>query len=366
VKVLHVAPAFFPATYWGGPIYSMASLCKALAQRGVTVEVLTTDSAGPRLRDRVVVNRGESLERGVTVLYGSAKSADVVHLTGVYSFPTIPTLVACRLLQKPLVWSARGALKRWSGTSATRRKAAWNYVCRTLAHSKLLSLHVTSQEELVESKSALPGVSCALIPNGIDVPETLRGRTWKPNGVVRLLFLGRLDPIKGIENLLAAVRDPSLSNVELVIRGTGESGYASSLVKLASQYRLQQKVRFGGFADDEAKAEAFAAADICVVPSHSENFGMVVAESLANGVPVIASKGTPWPALERRGCGLWVSNDPQSLASAIRRLSTMDLEQMGKRGREWMKSEFRWDAIAAQTIDVYTQLASTRHAAATG
>jgi glycosyltransferase involved in cell wall biosynthesis len=180
-----------------------------------------------------------------------------------------------------------------------------------------------------------------------------------------MLFLGRLDPKKGIENLLAALRDKRLSNVTLNIYGSGEPAYVSSLGRLVNEYGLRQEVRFGGFADHDAKTEAFAAADICVVPSHTENFGLVVAESLANGVPVIASKGTPWGALEPRRCGLWVSNDPQSLAAAIQEMSAMDLEQMGRRGREWMKSEFRWDAIAAQTIDLYTELAATRQAAVT-
>jgi glycosyltransferase involved in cell wall biosynthesis len=258
------------------------------------------------------------------------------------------------------VWSPRGALQKWAGSSANTPKAVWNYICRTLANSKRLCLHVTSQEELLESQSALPGISCALIPNGIDVPDMLRRRTWKPNGVLRLLFLGRLDRKKGIENLLAAVRDERLSNLQLVIRGSGESSYVSSLERLASEYGLHKTVRFGGFADDEAKAEAFASADICVVPSHTENFGIVIAESLANGVPVIASKGTPWPALERRRCGLWVSNDADSLAGAIQAMSGMDLEQMGRVGREWMKSEFRWDVIADRTIDVYMDLARPR------
>src|SRR5262245_50607101 len=182
MRVLHVAPAFFPATYWGGPIYSTASLCKRLAERGVDVEVLTTDSAGPRLQDRLILDAAAlPIHPGVRVTYcarvagvsvapsllmrlhGSVKSADVVHLTGVYSFPTIPTLLACRLLQKPLVWSPRGALQKWSQSSATAAKTTWNWICRALAQDKLLSLHVTSQEELLESQSALPGISCALI-----------------------------------------------------------------------------------------------------------------------------------------------------------------------------------------------------------
>src|SRR5262249_9161889 len=156
-----------------------------LAERGVGVEVLTTDSAGPRLQDRLILDaaalpihpggrvtycaRVAGVSGGPNLLirlHGGGKAGAVVDLTRGYSFPTIPTLLACRLLQKPLVWSPRGALQKWSQSSATTAKSTWNWICRALAHGKLLSLHVTSQEELLESQSALPGISCALIPNG--------------------------------------------------------------------------------------------------------------------------------------------------------------------------------------------------------
>jgi glycosyltransferase involved in cell wall biosynthesis len=375
-----VSPAFFPATRWGGPIFSLAFLCRALADAGAEVQVLTTDSAGPRISDRVDVHADRApLDARISITYTrrlagvsispgllarlapAVKWADVVHLTGVYSFPTIPTLIACRMLGKPLVWSPRGALQLWSESSRLRLKSAWNALCRALVRGMRVAMHVTSQEELEESKARMPGLRQALIPNGVVVPGTGQ-RTWRPHGRLRLLFLGRLDPKKGVENLLAALPLLRSAQAELTIRGAGDARYLRSLEDLAGRLALIDRVHFGGYADDAAKHAAFMSADLCVVPSHTENFGLVIAEALAHGVPVIASRGTPWRELPARGCGMWVDNSPQSLALAIDELCGRDLEMMGRRGREWMQRDYQWAAIAERTIELYRELSADGHA----
>jgi glycosyltransferase involved in cell wall biosynthesis len=108
-----------------------------------------------------------------------------------------------------------------------------------------------------------------------------------------------------------------------------------------------------GHVEGKAKEEFFRSADVLVMPSHTENFGLVAAEALAHGVPVIASRGTPWSRVEDVGCGLWVDNDPTSLGAAMKRISSMPLWEMGLRGREWMERDFSWDSLAEKMTDVY-------------
>jgi glycosyltransferase involved in cell wall biosynthesis len=103
----------------------------------------------------------------------------------------------------------------------------------------------------------------------------------------------------------------------------------------------------------KAKEALFGGAAIVVVPSHTENFALVVAEALAHGVPVIASKGTPWQKLEENGCGLWVDNHAASLANAIERMARMPLAEMSRRGRDWMAREFSWQVRAAEMMELY-------------
>jgi glycosyltransferase involved in cell wall biosynthesis len=119
---------------------------------------------------------------------------------------------------------------------------------------------------------------------------------------------------------------------------------------------LSERTTFVGHVDGERKAEEFFGADVCVVPSFSESFGMVVAEALSHGIPVIASRGTPWPELESRKCGLWVENSPHAIKSALEEIAARDLEAMGTEGRKWMVEKFGWNAVASQMASLYLEM----------
>jgi glycosyltransferase involved in cell wall biosynthesis len=120
--------------------------------------------------------------------------------------------------------------------------------------------------------------------------------------------------------------------------------------------RIGDAVSMLGEVEGEAKRLLFELSDVLVLPSHTECFGMVVTEALAHGVPVIASHGTPWNELEAEGCGLWVGNDPVSLAAAVRRLAQMPLEKMGDSGRRWMRDSYSWQRCASAMLDCYARL----------
>lgn len=381
MRVLHVVPTFYPATYWGGPIFSVYGLCNALAgmsDTNVQLKVLTTDAASPRLSDRLRVEGiplryepgyevyftrrliAENVAPGLLVrLWRMVQWADIVHLTATYSFSTIPTLALCRLFKKPLVWSPRGALHdahRWKDSPRQGLKRVWEYICNMLVQRDSCVFHVTSYEEGVGSRARIPRPLAVVIPNGVEIPASLPSRRWVPGNVLRLLFIGRLHPKKGIENLFRAIRLASDIRLVLKVCGTGEAAYVDKLQRLARDFALEKSIHFLGHLDGESKTSAFLEADVCVAPSHNENFCMVVGEALAHGVPVIASTGTPWAAIERNGCGLWVDNDPDTLANAIRRIAKMDLCAMGAAGRAWMGREFAWPPIARQMYAVYKSL----------
>jgi len=285
------------------------------------------------------------------------KWADVVHLTGVYNFPTFPTIWQTRSLSKPLIWSPRGALQRWKGSSRIGAKKAWDWLWYHTVDRRNLTMHVTSEHESRETSARFPKVRMAMIPNGVDVPANL-DRT-KRRGNLRLLFIGRLDPKKGIESLLAACSlvDSHLP-WHLAIAGWGAPAYVSQLKERIDELGMKKKVDLMGEVLENAKKRLFENSDVALVPSHTENFAIVVAEALAHGVPVIASKGTPWNRLEEMKCGLWVDNDPPILADAIRSINTMPLEEMGLLGREWMQKEFSWRSVSEKMLNLYHECAS--------
>jgi glycosyltransferase involved in cell wall biosynthesis len=379
VKVLHVSSSFYPATFYGGPIYSTYALCNALAsQPDVEVRVLTTDTAGPRFEDRVDVRSfplkvaagypvyyckklfGDDIAPGLFArLWKMILWADVVHLTGAYSPPTIPTLLITRILGTPLVWSPRGGFQEWQSKTRRKTKLFWNRICNALCAEDRVVLHLTSEAEKLESHSVISNARIAVIPNGIELPPT-NGEARTDSETLRLLYLGRLHPIKGIENLLRAVKHSDAS-VALSICGDGDIEYRHSLEALSSELGLSDRVEFQGHVVGEAKSRAFINADACVAPSFKENFCVVVAEALAHGVPVIASKGTPWRSLEEHDCGFWVDNSEEELTKAIKKMGQSSREVMGARGREWMAQEFCWDALAKRMHKVYEGLCRRKH-----
>jgi len=374
MKILHVVPSFHPAYSYGGPIRSTFELCRNAVQLGCEVRVLTTDADG---LDRVLdVDKTKEVElpEGFRVRYCPRRQrhsvsptlmhllpeymrwADLVHLTGVYNFPTFPTIFWGRLLHKPLIWSLRGALQRWEGSSRIGIKGIWDFLWYHTADRVELTMHVTSEQESRETLARFPKLRTATIPNGVDVPDDLN--RIDRNGELRLLFIGRLDPKKGIEALLKAC---SLADSpppwRLAIAGWGPPEYVSQLKEQIHALGLSGRVEMLGAVLSKEKKRLFERSDVALVPSYTENFAIVVAEALAHGVPVIASKGTPWSRLEEMRCGLWVNNDPESLADAIRSISTMPLPDMGRRGREWMQSEFSWRSVTNQMLALYQQCA---------
>lgn len=376
MNVLHVVPSYYPATYFGGPIYSTLGLCDALqAIEGVHLRVLTTDTAGPALTDKIpLANNPVIFPAGYSVdycsrVFGSSFSwallrrlkqsvewADIVHLTGVYSSTTIPTLLACRLLDRPVVWSPRGSLQRWKGATNTLLKQVWETTCNCLITEGRVALHVTSEQEAQSSSARIPKAFSRLIRNGVEIPPFAAHRTWCPEGKLRLMYMGRLHPIKGLENLLQALANSTHDDIELTICGTGAPGYLCTLQSLANELRILHRTHFVGEVHADQKSTAFNAADVCILPSHSENFGMTIVESLAYGVPVIASTGTPWAELETRRCGRWVPNDAQSISDTLQQIKGQDLPNMGVRGRMWVTQEYGWQNIADEMHDLYSHL----------
>ena len=375
MKVLHVVPSFYPAYIYGGPIRSTLELCRNLVNLGCEVRVLTTDANGLTQTLDVEKHQEVELPEGFRVRYCPRRYqhsvsptlmrllpsymqwADIVHLTGVYNFPTFPTIWRSRSLRKPLIWSPRGALQRWEGSLRTGPKEVWDFLWYHTAKRADLTMHLTSEYERRETLARFPKLRTATIPNGVDVPANLNriGRREE----LRLLFIGRLDPKKGIEVLLKAC---SLIDAQppwrLAIAGWGSPDYVSELKKQILNLGVEGRVEMMGEVLSEAKKRLFENSDVTLVPSYTENFAIVVAEALAHGVPVIASKGTPWSRLDPMKCGFWVDNDPGSLAEAIRTISTMPLQEMGSRGREWMQKEFSWRSVAEQMVDLYKRCAA--------
>jgi glycosyltransferase involved in cell wall biosynthesis len=142
----------------------------------------------------------------------------------------------------------------------------------------------------------------------------------------------------------------------LRIVGPGDAKYVAQLRGMAGLLGLMNSIHFGAAVFGDAKWHEYASAAVTVLPSRTENFGMTVAESLAAGTPVIATKGTPWSGLDSERCGWWVDLSEASIACALvhaARTPEAELERMGSRGRAWMERSFSWPVLASEMARVY-------------
>jgi glycosyltransferase involved in cell wall biosynthesis len=212
-----------------------------------------------------------------------------------------------------------------------------------LSLKQAVCFHATAENEYQEIRALGLQQPVCIIPNGIDIPDL---SPEKVSHKRTLLFLGRIHPTKGVDYLLRAwhVVYRQFPEWELEIVGPDNEGYLFKMKRLASKLRLE-RVLFRGPLYGRDKERAYQRADIFVLPTHSENFGLAVAESLACGTPAIVTKGAPWEGLEKNNAGWWIDIGVEPLVSCLQKAMKLErgkLAQMGSAGREWMKREFSW------------------------
>jgi glycosyltransferase involved in cell wall biosynthesis len=333
------------------------------------MRVLTTDAAGPDRFQRITPAplpypvhyarrvAGHSISPSLLQqLPAAMRWADVVHLTGVYNTPTMPVFALAKATDKPVVWSPRGALQAtedWA--EAPRRFAKKSFeVALNVLRPRRIVMHATAQAEVAASVHRFAGIPTKIIPNTVDIPAyAARKKTDLQD--IKLIFLGRLHPKKGLTELFAAVRQLP-TQFSLDVYGSGDADYTDALRSAAAD--LGGRVRFHGHLSDAGKAAAFAKADLFVLPSYAENFGIAVAEAMAHSVPVLTTTATPWQGLDARGCGRCMTLGTDDLAEEIAALADQDLVAMGARGRAWVAKDFATqsmvDAFAALYQDLVT------------
>ena len=315
MRILHVVPSYIPAWRYGGPIRSVHGLAKAQARAGDQVEVFTTDADGPRRLDvstdrpveidGVLVNyfrrdfprrlyrsraMGEALRRRV-------EEFDIAHLHSVFLWPT---RVAARIAAAALVpyfVSPRGMLVESLIVRRGRvRKRLWIRLVERKSLSE--SAGIVLQSELERQELERLGLQLAptcVAPNGLDLEEIVIERaqpvplevTQLIDGDPYVVFLGRLTWKKGIDRLIAAMRD--VPEARLIVAGNDEEELRPSLERLARSSGTADRVHFLGEVRGAAKWALLEGAAVFCLPSISENFGIAALEALAAGTPVVVS-----------------------------------------------------------------------------
>jgi glycosyltransferase involved in cell wall biosynthesis len=383
MRILHVVPSYLPAVRYGGPIFTVHGLCRALAAKGHELQVFTTNIDGPGITATPIATPVDldgiqiryfpcplvrrlywapALGRALHLELGKL---DVVHLHSVFLWPTWAAARAARKARVPYVLSPGGMLvKDLIARRSRLTKSAWIHLIERSNVEQAAALHLTSQLEGTEIERfgwRLPRL--AIIPNAIDEPLSQNGKIASDVEAITsqqplVLFLGRLSWKKGLDRLLRAFALTPAGILAVV--GTDDENFAPQLAKLAAELRIADRLRIlPRTVIGSEKERLFAAARLFVLPSYSENFGNTVLEAMRRGVPIVVTPEVGAAEIVRTsGAGLVVAGDIEPLSSAIR-LLTADLalaRSMGEAGRRHVAAHFTWDQVATQMEDLYNSL----------
>jgi glycosyltransferase involved in cell wall biosynthesis len=348
-----------------GPSYSVPRLCQALAGHGNKIQLHCLKGASIEWDEIEIIEHKDSpflKKLGFSnsmkhALKAGANDFDIIHNHSLWMMPNIYPAWAIRGSKARLITAPRGTLTPWAlKRSRYAKSLLWHWQKEAL--EKADCLHATAESEYVDIRNKGLTAPVLILPNGIDIP-TLEQRPTD-NGLRKLLFLGRIHPKKGIDLLLRSWKmlAPRFPDWELLVAGPDNGGYMKTMIGLKNELELS-RVSFLGPVFGQEKTKIYQSSDLFVLPTHSENFGLTVAEALANNVPAIVTKGAPWEGLNLNGCGWWIEHNESKLYDILFQAMTMtrhELQKMGDRGRNWMANEYSWEEIGRKLSETYKWL----------
>ena len=400
MNILHVNSSFEPRN--GGPYQATRGMCKALVMRGHQVTLYTTNIVG---QGSVLPfhNRTQTLDMptsqpvpldGYEVWYSPVRwpsrwcfspslaqalartvaNYDIVHIHSLYLFPTQAAAYFCRKQGVPYIVRPHGTL---NPAFRRRRKVAkwlYDFAFQRRDLDSAAAIHYTASEEMALAASVgirSPGFVISL---AVDIADLDTGRTqgafraeylngW--NGSL-VLFLGRINFIKGLDLLIPAFAEVCRrrEDVRLAIIGyDNPPSYGAQVRRWVSEAGIGDRVVFTGPLFGEDKKAALADADLWVLPSYSENFGIAVVEAMACGLPVIISnKVNLHSDVARAGAGIVIDCDAGQLADAMLQLldSPVERRRMGENGGRLTRRSFSLEALGLRLEQAYQEIIGGR------
>lgn len=345
MKILHVIPSYEPAWAFGGTVTATANLCRALVKRGLDVTVYTTNSDGKGGQLDVPIGR-EINVGGVKVYYfpsqlggggafysgqlsrfldDTVQKNDIVHISAVWQWIQVSASSICRKYGVPYLLSTHGSLNPWSWTQKTLKKNVYWQLFGRQTFKTAAAIHYTCREERSLTRPLFAGAGNAsnfLVPNGICLTKRtmqidIRKRLNVAPDKKILLYAGRIHRKKGLDLIIKAMRSPGLERFILLMVGHVEdSEYARYLKSLSSG--MADRIIWHPAVAAEEVWDFYLCADLFVLPSQDENFGMVVVEAMSCGLPVLISREVGiWKDIEEDGSGVVVGRDEMEIASRL-------------------------------------------------
>lgn len=363
MKVIHYIPSIDRIA--GGTSTFIQILGKELGKL-VEVHIITHASENPLSIDNCKVHNVSSynpfngrFKNEVSKLIDMVKP-DFVHVNCCW---TLECTLVQRLAQRrsiKVVLTPHGMLEPWIiKRHYWTRKLPALLLYQKSAIKNADCLQATAESEKQNLLTLGYNSNIKVVKLGIDAESIAVKTSWKKSK--QMLFLSRVHIKKGINYLIEAadiLRD-ELQGYKIIVAGEGDADYVASLKQQIMDKGLQDIIQLIGGVYGDKKWELFRTSDFFVLPTHSENFGLAIAESLASGTPVITTVGTPWNDLNSSNAGAWIEIGTQPLLDTLRRflsLSDEDLETMGKNGRKLIENKYSAKVMAEEMMEVYQSM----------
>lgn len=371
----------------GGVVRAVLDLCATLAARGHDVTLLTYDPAdvpagwaageanSPRITTLKPPGRFTKLLPSAAMVRAREALADrqVLHLHGTWEPTNLQFARLARRIKLPYVVTVHGMLDDWCMAQGGAKKRAYLALAGRRFFESAAAVQCTAKAELEQASKHFGTSRGVVLPYLVDLSpfETLPGpgvaqaaypvvRTDLP----KVLFLSRLHPKKGIEVLFEAavlLRDRG-KQIRVLVAGSGDAAYEAGLREVVRRLGMEETVKFLGLVTGVAKTSLFEAADVFVLPTSQENFGLVLPESMACRTPVITTRGVDiWQEVQSAG-GVIVDATPAAVAAAIEQVlaDPNRRREIGERGRRWVFDTLGPDQLIARYESLYRDAAARR------
>lgn len=386
MKILQIVPSI--SLIYGGPSQMVLGLAPALAKAGVEVTILTTDSNGDNGQKPLDVPLNIAIKQdGYEIIYfrcapfrrykfsldlliwlkNNAKSFDIAHIHALFSPISSAAAIVCRQQNLPYILRPLGTLD----PADLRKKKQLKQLYVALLERRNLAgasaIHFTSEQEAKISSRFGVSTTDLVIPLGVIPPknttENIRNKFGIDNDKPVILFMSRIDPKKGLELIIPALEKLLLQGLDFhfVLAGTNPQDpiYEQKIKSEIENSQLKSHTTITGFVTGEAKISLLQTADLFVLPSYYENFGIAVAEAMVAGTPVVISDQVHIYQQVLDSESGWVGTT--DVESIVRLLTTAlsNLQECQRRGlnaQKYALQHFSWDAIAQQVIQAYREI----------
>ena len=378
MRILHVITGMRKAA---GTSVFCGEVCNGLVALGHEVTIAV---ANPTAADCYPLDPRVKLISISTLLHDSTRSTrlnnsklqtsnfELIHIHALWSPLLHQVAKWARQNRIPIVWSPHGMLTSWAMNNKKWKKLLGWWLYQKWDLAKAILIHATAQSEVDDLRRMGLMNNVKIAPLGVKIDGRVE-HVERADGKKVLLFVSRVQKKKGLINLIkawaqmkqeASTRSTCSARLNLeewVVRIVcpDQDNHTVELKQLCAELSVENDFEFVGPKYGDELAREYASADLFVLPTHSENFGSVVIESLANGVPVICTKGAPWEELTTHKCGWWIDIGVEPLALTLRNaISLSDAERhgMGDRGCKLVEENYTWDVVVEEMARGYESI----------